>query len=59
MKPQNHQITSIPSNSTLSSRSLDITTTLVYGGVAVATIIAMSYFCHILLKGIKDLLNDK
>ncbi len=54
----NYQNSPIPPNSTLPSRSLDITTTLVYGGVAVATIIAMSYFSHILLKGIKELLND-
>ncbi len=62
MKSQNHQITPISSSSTLPSTSQeqDIITTLVsYGDSPVAIIIAMTYFSHILLKGIRDLLNDK
>ncbi len=59
MNPQKHQNTTIASSSSLPSRSDVIITTLIYGGVAVAVIIAMTYFSHILLKGIRDLLNDK
>ena len=56
--PRNQTFSIAATATTFPSRSETLTTTLIYGGVAVAVIIAMTYFCNILLQRIKDLLDD-
>ncbi|OUL17422.1 hypothetical protein BV372_35075 [Nostoc sp. T09] len=61
LRPSQEQIILASANSTtpLTLSGEGLIPILVQGGIAVAVIIAMSYFCQILLKSIAQLIKDQ